>query len=115
MEYLIAILSLVAIILWLAAEFRPSRWPRIGFGLAALVGVGIITHLASSIIPRYESDFHRVGLRELGDLAARGDFARVQQALVAYNETAGRHGSTYIAAMKLSQVAHANADQSKQQ
>ena len=97
----IAILVIILFIAWLVAEFQAGRAVRIGLGIVSIVGAGFVVYVVATIVPSYERHLHRTSLRELGDLAASGDLQRVQQALSAYNDTAGANGSTYTAAMKM--------------
>jgi hypothetical protein len=100
MEYT-PVIIIALFIGWLVAEFRAGRVARISLGILSIVGAVVVTHVVARIIPGYEQQLHRASLRELGELAAKGDLQRVQQALSTYNDTAGTNGSTYTAAMKM--------------
>ena len=101
MEQAIFVLVIAILVAWLIAEFQAGRVARISLGILSIVGCVAIAHVVAGIIPSYERQLHRASLRELGQLAARGDLQRVQQALSTYNDTAGTNGSTYTAAMKM--------------
>jgi hypothetical protein len=99
--FIIPVLIIALFIAWLFAEFRAGRLARISLGILSIIGAVAISH---STIPGFERAYHRESLRELGQLAAHGDFQRVQQALSIYNDTAGTDGSTYTAAKKMYHV-----------
>lgn len=98
------ILIIALFIAWLIAEFKAGVAVRISLGLGSIVLVAAVVHLVAGIIPHYEREQHRAVLRDLGEIAERGDLQRVREALSAYNDTAGANGSTYAAAMKMGVV-----------
>jgi hypothetical protein len=86
--------------LWLYAEFKQRRTARISLGLASIISIAFIIAQLDRILPTYESQVHRSSLKLTGDLLAKGETDRVQQAIEAYNGQAST-GSTYNAAFEM--------------
>lgn len=92
------LLPFLAVFLWLYAEAKLGRNYRLVSGLACMALTGFACHTYAMIIPRYERTFHRSSIRLMGELLAKGEPQRVQQAMQVYN-SAVTNGTTYSAAM----------------
>ncbi len=71
--------------------------------IAILIGVVVLLAIvlaASHVIPSYERTFHKSSIRLSGELLAKGETQRVQQAISTYNNVAAT-GTTYRAAMQM--------------
>ncbi len=103
MEVLAIAGLILLLVLWIVAECKMGRGARISCGLLAIVGVAGFAYFLSSqitlIIPRYESDFHRMSMRGLEALIKEGHPDWVAQAIEVYNREIQRGASTHKAAM----------------
>ncbi|WP_308990234.1 hypothetical protein [Roseibacillus persicicus] len=95
----------VLLIGWVFSEFsaRTPSWLRVSLGLAAMLVVGWLSSFASTIIPQYESDFHRSAMKELGEMFKEKRLNQAERAVERYNKTIEEEDSTYTAAMDMLQ------------
>lgn len=63
-----------------------------------MVGTGWVSVFVASILPRYESGFHKEGMMKLGTALAEERYEEAQAAVARYNQVAADMG-TYSAAM----------------
>ena len=90
-------------VFWIYAEFRLNRIARISAGVTCLGLIALATVFLASIIPHYESGFHRQSLRLCEQALTNGNPQLAIQALHTYNGIAAT-GSTYKAAMTMSDI-----------
>ena len=105
---IILLLPIVAFFCWLYAEAKLGMSCRVICGLLCIAATGFACHSLARIIPRYESTLHRGSLSLAGELLARGESARVQQAIQTYNSLASNR-TTYAASLELWRVLNDNA------
>lgn len=100
---IILFLPFLAFFIWLYAEAKLKTNYRVISGLLCIALTGFACQVFTRIIPRYESTSHRSSIRLMGDLLAKGETQRVQQAVQSYNSIAS-NGTTYGASMEMWRV-----------
>jgi len=100
MVYIAPFILIPLLALWVYAECRRGLAARISIGLALLIVCSVIAYSFAMFIPQYERAFHRSSLRLAGELTAKGETQRVQQAVQTYNSIAAT-GTTYGASMEM--------------
>ena len=97
------ILLLLALIVWIYAERRLSLVARISSGAICFLLLVWNCYFIASVGPNYESKFHKRSIQLSGELIAKGETQRVQQAFSIYTNIAAT-GTTYRAAMQMWEV-----------
>ena len=94
------ILFLVMLAFWIYAERRLGVAARVTSGIACMVFIACSSYFIASIMPSYERTFHKSSIRLSGELIAKGETQRVQQAIGTYTNISAT-GTTYRAAMQM--------------
>lgn len=97
---ILPIIAFIALAFWIHAERRLGIVARVCGGLAFMLSVAGCVYVFSGIIPKYERSLHRACMRLSGELIAKGESQKVEQAINTYNGIAA-NGSTYQAAMEM--------------
>ena len=95
-----SIIFLVMLAFWIYAERRLGVAVRVASGIACMVFIACSFYFIASIMPSYERTFHKSSIRLSGELIAKGETQRVQQAISTYTNIAAT-GTTYRAAMQM--------------
>jgi hypothetical protein len=98
--FVLLLLLLLSLGFWIYAERRLSFAARISSGVVCLLLLGANCYFVASVGPSYERTFHKSSIRLSGELIAKGETQRVQQAISAYTNIAAT-GTTYRAAMQM--------------
>jgi hypothetical protein len=85
-----------AVALWVFAEFRWARGPRVFTTLLLIALSCYFTHLISRILPRYESDLHASCIAKVNELLASGKVDEARSAVSLYAQK--RNGDNGYAA-----------------
>ena len=100
---ILLLLLVLSLIVWIYAEQRLSLVARISSGAICILLLGGNCYFIASVGPNYESKFHKRSIQLSGELIAKGETQRVQQAFSIYTNIAAT-GTTYRAAMQMWEV-----------
>lgn len=105
---ILLLLPIVAV-WWLYSEARLSTNHRMISGLCCIGLAAFAGYNLGMVIPRYERTFHKSSLLLAGELLAKGETKRVEQAIRSYN-VAATNKSTYAASMEMWSVLNHGPD-----
>src|SRR5262245_62116876 len=105
---IILLLPFAAFFCWLYAEAKLGTNYRVLSGLLCIGLTGFACYTTAEIVPRYESTAHRASVRLAGELLAKGETQRVQQAIQAYNSKTSN--GTYAASAEMWRVLNHGPD-----
>lgn len=97
------VIFILALAFWIYAERKLGLSVRVWAGLACMAFLGLACTFVANVIPSYERSFHTRSIQLSGELIARGETLRVQQAIGTYTNLAAT-GTTYGAAMRMWEV-----------
>jgi hypothetical protein len=100
---ILILLLFLELIVWIYAERRLSLVARISSGAICTLLLGLNGYFVASVGPNYESKFHKRSIQLSGELIAKGEIQRVQQAFSTYTNIAAT-GTTYRAAMQMWEI-----------
>ena len=100
---ILLLLLVLSLIVWIYAEQRLSLVARFSSGAICILLHRENCYFIASVGPNYESKFHKRSIQLSGELIAKGETQRVQQAFSIYTNIAAT-GTTYRAAMQMWEV-----------
>lgn len=106
---ILSVTCLIAVFsIWILAEIKWRRTPRIAITFLLVAISCYFTHQISMVLPRYESDLHAGCMDRLDDQLKSGNIEAARGALKIYNQKR-KHGDGYTAASEM--WIHLNANQ----
>jgi hypothetical protein len=97
---ILLLLLVLSLIVWIYAERRLSLVARISSGAICILLLGGNCYFVTSVGPNYESKFHKRSIQLSGELIAKGEIQRVQQAFSNYTNSVATD-TTYHASKQM--------------